>query len=339
VIESSDNGRWAWHPTGEHIETLLGSPRTAVALERMSGALPSVITTTDPGLRAVSLYLLARGSKRIRPALLFLAAEHGVFDESLLSPVAMALELIHTASLYHDDVMDRAAVRRGGPSANAEWGNQAATIAGIYLLGRANALLLATRPELVTTATEAAAELCIGQLQEVEHAYDLDLTEDQHLAIIARKTATLFELPCRLGAQLGGLATPKVTALASYGHHLGIAFQLADDALDLAGQQSHLGKDITNDLREGTYSLAVLHTLAHPEHGPPLAAVLSRVHLDSADIDTAINLIRARGGIQHAMDTAHQHAAHARAALQALPAGPARTTLTRLTDYVVTRPA
>ena len=97
-----------------------------------------------------------------------------------------------------------------------------------------------------------------------------------------------------------------------------------------------LGKDITNDLREGTYSLAVLDTLAHPDHGPPLAAVLGRVHLYPADIATAIDLIRASGGIQHAMDTAHQHAAHARAALQVLPTGPARTTLTRLTDYVVT---
>lgn len=268
---------------------------------------------------------------------MFLAAEHGRFDESQLRPVATALELIHVASLYHDDVMDRAALRRGGPTANAAWGNQAAAIAGTYLLARANALLAAAGREIVATTAWAAVELCTGQLQEVEHAYDVELTEQQHLAVVVRKTATLFELPCRLGAVLGGLPPAAVDALAGYGHHLGIAFQLADDALDLAGEQAQLGKSPTNDLREGTYSLAVLYALAHPEHGARLRALLGRGHLDRAAIDTAIDLVRASGGIEQALDTARGHAAQARAALDPLPPGPARTTLARLTDYAVTR--
>jgi len=274
-----------------------------------------------------------------RPALLLLLAMAlGTTNDPLRIQVGAAVELGYLAALAQLGVEDDQS-QSGHPISDrpANWANMFAILVADFLFSKACQLAAQSGRDVLNMVCEAVGRACEGQLKQVEHAYDLDLTEDQHLAIIARKTATLFELPCRLGAQLGGLATPKVTALASYGHHLGIAFQLADDALDLAGQQSHLGKDITNDLREGTYSLAVLHTLAHPEHGPPLAAVLSRVHLDSADIDTAINLIRARGGIQHAMDTAHQHAAHARAALQALPAGPARTTLTRLTDYVVTR--
>ena len=330
-------GPWTWEPAGEHGEILRTTGRTAAALRRLTETLPSVVTTTDPDLRVVALHLLARGSKRLRPALVFLAAEHGSFDESLLQPVATALELIHVASLYHDDVMDRATLRRGGPSANAAWGNQAATIAGTYLLARANALLVVAGPGLVAATATAAVELCTGQLQEVEYAYDLDLTEEQHFAVVARKTATLFELPCRLGAHLGELPPPLVTALATYGHHLGIAFQLADDALDLSGRQSHLGRSITNDLREGTYSLAVLHALAHPEHGEQLRGVLQSLRLHPTEVRTAIQLVRASGGIQRALDTARAHAEQARTALHPLPPGPARTTLARLADYAVTR--
>jgi geranylgeranyl pyrophosphate synthase len=165
----------------------------------------------------------------------------------------------------------------------------------------------------------------------------VDLTEQEHLAIIARKTATLFELPCRLGAMLGALPPPAVAALAAYGNHLGIAFQLTDDALDLAGQQSRLGKDTNADLREGTYSLAVLYTLAHPDHGRRLRSLLTRDRLSPATVLTATDLIRASGGIEHALDTAHTHAAHARSALHPLPTGPARMTLTRLTHFAVTR--
>jgi heptaprenyl diphosphate synthase len=329
-------GRASWEPAGKHREILQGSGRTGAALRRTAEALPEVVTTHDPELRAVARHLLTRGSKRLRPALVFLSAEHGTFQEELLRPVAMALEVIHVASLYHDDVMDRAPLRRGGPSANSAWGNQAATIAGTYLLARANALLTAVGQEVVKVTAQAAVDICAGQLQEVEHAYDLELTQAEHLAIITRKTATLFELPCRLGALLSQAAPTHHHALASYGHHLGIAFQLADDALDLAGHPSQLGKTVASDLREGTYSLAVLEALAGPD-GERLAGLLQRARLDPDSAGAAIGLVRASGAIEQALAAARDHAAQAQAVLGSLPHGPATTTLARLADYAVTR--
>jgi heptaprenyl diphosphate synthase len=333
-----EDGRWPWEPAGEHREILRESGRTAAALRRTAEALPEVVTTQDPELRAVALHLLTRGSKRLRPALVFLAAEHGTFQEELLRPVAMALEVIHVASLYHDDVMDRASLRRGGPSANSAWGNQAATIAGTYLLARANALLIAAGREVVEATARAAVDICVGQLQEVEHAYDLELTQAEHLAIITRKTATLFELPCRLGALLSQAAPAHRHALARYGHHLGIAFQLADDALDLAGHPAQLGKSVAGDLREGTYSLAVLEALAGPDGGR-LGGLLQRARLDPDSAGAAIGLVRASGAIDRALAAARGHGAQAREALGSLPPGPANATLARLADYAVTREA
>jgi heptaprenyl diphosphate synthase len=334
---SGPAGRPWLEPGGRHLEILRASERTRATLQRLDEELAAVVTTPDLELRAAALYLLERSSKRLRPALLFLAAEHGAFSESDLLPVATALELLHVASLYHDDVMDRAPLRRGGPSANATWGNRLATVAGTYLLSLANAMLAGAEPMLMELTAQAAMEICVGQLQEVDHAFDLDLGEAEHLAIIGRKTATLFELPCRLGAMLAVLPSAMVDALADYGRHLGIAFQLADDALDLTGHPGRLGKAVTTDLREGIYSLPVLRALADQDVGQQLRALLSRVRLDEEAVQAAVRLVRHSGAVDHAMEVARRYAAQAQAALDPLPPGSARRTLIRLADYAVAR--
>jgi geranylgeranyl pyrophosphate synthase len=206
-----------------------------------------------------------------------------------------------------------------------------------FLFSKACQLSTEAGGEVLSAVCEAVERACAAQLREVQHAYDLDVTEDEHLAVIAGRTATVFELPCRLGAGLGGLPQPAVTALAAYGHHLGIAFQLAEDALSLAGQQVHLGREAAADLRDGTYSLAVLRTLADPDHRRRLRPLLARDRPSGTAIEKAIDLIRASGGIRYALDTAEVHAARARAALESLPRGPGRATLTRLTHFAVAR--
>ncbi|MCP4544236.1 MAG: polyprenyl synthetase family protein, partial [Chloroflexi bacterium] len=171
-------------------------------LARLDAVLKGAVVTFDKQLRDVALHLINRAGKRLRPALCMVVAQFGDPDDPRLLQAATAIELIHIASLYHDDVMDRAPARRGKDSANIHWGNGLAVLAGTYLFARATALLADLGDIPNQLASHASVELCTGQLQEMENAFNLNLTETEHLDILARKTATLFEFPCRLGAYL-----------------------------------------------------------------------------------------------------------------------------------------
>jgi heptaprenyl diphosphate synthase len=319
--------RWDWLVCG----------RTRAALERLDAVLLEAIQPEDLQLRVMALAVVKRGGKRLRPALALLAAAFGEADPRRLLQAAAALELVHVASLYHDDVMDRAPLRRGEASVNARWGNAPAAAAGTYLFARATALLAGLGDGANHLASRASVELCSGQLQEVENAYNLELSETVHLAILRRKTATLFELPCRLGALLSGLSAQRAESLAAYGRFLGLAFQLADDALDLTAESDQVGKATGADLRAGIYSLPVLLTLRSAgTAGPRLAALLEQVRLGEGEIQTALRLVR-ETGLAPALATARVQAERARGELAELPAGPARESLWRLAGHAVER--
>lgn len=325
-------------PPGVADEEWLECEQTRALLGRLDGVLEQAAAAEDLLLRVMALHLVSRGGKRLRPALLLLAASYGDCDRDRLLRAAAALELVHIASLYHDDVMDRAPTRRHVASANATWGNELAALTGTYLFARASGLLASLGNVPNHLASTAMLELCTGQLQEVEHAYDLDLTEEEHLEILARKTATLFELPCRLGARLGGLPERHAAALAAYGRHLGLAFQLTDDALDLPERGGQSGKATGTDVREGIYSLAVLYALR--QEGPVAArlrVLLGEARLAEQDVAAVHGLVRESGAVAAALDVARTHTRQARGALRVLPEGPARRSLSRLADYVVTR--
>jgi heptaprenyl diphosphate synthase len=322
----SDDGDW------------LVCQRTRVALAQLDAVLQEAVGAENAQLREMVLHLITRGGKRLRPTLLFLGAAYGEFVEASLLPGAAALELIHVASLYHDDVMDRAPIRRGGMSINVRWGNALAALAGTYLFARASALLASLGDVPNQLASQASVNLCIGQLQETENAYNLELTEAEHLNILARKTATLFELPCHLGAYLSGTSPAYLTALATYGRHLGLAFQLADDALDLTGQVTQLGKATGTDLREGVYSLPVLRALRQGGTvGEQLQALLGQVQLTEDEVKMVLRLVWESGTVAEALDVAREYARRAQTALAVLPEGPARLSLSRLAEYAITR--
>jgi heptaprenyl diphosphate synthase len=286
----------------------------------------------------MALHLIERGGKRLRPVLLLLSASFGRWNEDKLLRAAAALELIHIASLYHDDVMDRAELRRAGASANARWGNVPATFAGTYLFARASAVFASLGNDVNRLVSEASLDLCSGQLQEVENAFNLDLSEDEHSTILARKTATLFRLPCRLGAHLGGVARRQAASLDRYGRLLGLAFQLTDDALDLAGTAEEVGKSTGNDLRQGVFTLPVLRALRRPGAiGERLRDLLSRVQLSDGEVAAVLDLVRESGAVDEGLQVARGYAARARAALEGLPSGPPRRSLARLTELVASR--
>jgi geranylgeranyl pyrophosphate synthase len=312
--------------------------RTRSTLTQLKGVLEEAVGTSDPQLRKMTLHLIARGGKRLRPALLLLAAGFGDFDDQCCLKAAAAMEFIHVASLYHDDIMDRAPARRGGASANLRWGNTLAALTGTYLFARASALLAPLGDIANHLASQAAVDLCTGQLKEIENAYNLELTEAEYLDILTRKTATLFELPCQLGAYLGGVSLSYADAFAVYGRHLGLAFQLADDALDLAGQAGRLGKATGTDLREGIYGLPVLRALQQDGMvAERLQALLAQARLTEEDVSEALRLVRESGAVADALEVARERARQAQAALGVLPDSLARLSLSHLAEYAIAR--
>ncbi|MEV4496869.1 polyprenyl synthetase family protein [Micromonospora arborensis] len=316
----------------------LASARTRDALAGLDGRMREAVAASDPALWAMATALQRRGGKRIRPALLLVAAEFGTVRPAHLLDAAAALELLHLASLYHDDVMDRAVTRRHGPSVNAEWGEPAAVVAGTFLVARAIALLAAFDDRYGREAAAALVALCTGQLRETENAFHTGLTEAEHLEIIAGKTATLFELPCRLGALLAGAPPATVEALAGYGHDLGVAFQLTDDALDVRGSYAALGKRPLTDVREGVYTMSVLRLLARDTPAAGRVRDLLEVREPTpAELAEVAELVVASGAVDEVLAEARRRAAQAARRLDPLPPGPARDSLVQLADYAVTR--
>jgi heptaprenyl diphosphate synthase len=246
------------------------------------------------------------------------------------------MELLHVASLYHDDVMDRATTRRGAASANSLWGNLLAASGGTLLFARAIGLLASLGDEANRLASAASVRLCTGQLQEVENAYNVDISEEDHLAVLERKTATLFELPCRLGTLLAGAPEETSRVLAQYARALGLAFQLADDALDLSGDESVLGKPTLTDIREGVYSFPIIYAL-HGNGNGGLRGTLRKACLDEAEVRDVIASVRRSGAVEVALGRASEFVREAQQSLTALEDTPARESLHRLADFAVSR--
>lgn len=316
----------------------LTSERTVAALGRLDAALDELTGPASPELRTVAAHLLRRRSKRIRPALLLLCAEWGDWDEQALIAAAAAVEALHVATLYHDDVVDRGDVRRGTATVNRMWGTATAEVAGTYLLVRATESLTALGELPAALVCHTALQTCTGEVHEAENAYNVDLTPARYFEIVAQKTATLFELPCRLGARLSGADPSYDEPLAAYGRNLGVAFQIVDDALDFTGSPADLGKAVGSDLRQGVYTLPVLIGLqSRPDVATEIRSRLALRSLDDADVEAVGTAVVQSGAAMQALNTAHTYARGAMSSLDALPDGPARESLARLAEHTIFR--
>lgn len=309
------------------------------SLDEVESVMREAVTSDDQLLSSLALHLMSLGGKRLRPALLLLASGASPYPEPVLRAAAV-VELIHLASLYHDDVMDRAVRRRGGESANRRWGNELAVLAGSHLFSRAASLLASMGDEAVRLGGEAAVRLCRGQLREAESAYNLDLTVSEHLGILELKTAALFELAVRLGALLGARSPSVMGGLPLYAQHLGIAFQLADDVLDFTGDAATIGKNVGNDLQEGVYSLPVLLTLRRSDHlGLESNRILGQLELRPIDIERVFELVAEADTVSETVNLARRHAEKAVEALHVLDPGTVRASLEGLARFAVERSA
>jgi heptaprenyl diphosphate synthase len=310
-----------------NIATLLDLPRLPDDLARLEGALRASVASSDAFLSEVAGHLISAGGKRLRPALAIAAAVAGggsVTDDVLQGGVSV--ELVHIGSLYHDDVMDDAVVRRGVESVNAKWGNLVAILAGDFLLARASEIAAGLGTEVAGLLAATIGRLCEGQVGELKTAFSVARTEDQYLASIAGKTASLTAAACRIGALCAGLPRDSVDGLTAFGEAFGMVFQIRDDVLDVVGTEASLGKPAGQDLVEGTYSLPVIRALADPVAGPELRALLGSP-LSDVERDKARAVVRSSGGVEAALGVARSYADAAASAMAGLPGGSASEAL------------
>ncbi len=289
----------------------------------------------QPMAEMLELVLAARG-KRLRPALALLAGKFGRYRLDLLVPLAAAIELLHTATLVHDDVIDNAATRRGRPTANSVLHNTTTVMLGDYMFAHAATFAARTgNIEVIRLFSQTVMTIARGEIGQDMAAYDTRQTVRQYLQRIGGKTASLFSAACQGGALLTGASEDRVEALKHYGYNLGMAFQIVDDILDVVATDEQLGKPAGNDLLEGVYTLPVLRALQTPV-GDELASLLGG-ELTIEARDRARELVRASDGVDEALHSARSWADKAGAVLTSLPDSPATTALLAAADHLIRR--
>jgi heptaprenyl diphosphate synthase len=311
----------------------------AADLETIEAGLHALIERDPDVVSAPMADLFAAGGKRIRPALVLLTAKCGSYDIARLTPAAMAVELVHAATLVHDDVIDRAEVRRGRPTVAAKLGDEAAIVVGDFYFAKAYEQAAFTQsPQAVAILASAVMDICAGEVrqQAIRHRYDTDV--DEYMRRIEAKTATLLAACCDVGGLLGGLSSEKRAAVRAYGHLLGLAFQIADDVLDYESSEDEIGKPIGHDIVEGFATLPLMMALEDGRVASKLRQLLqSNRELTGAEAHDIVELVRASDGPKRAIERAGKLASEARRQLETLGVGEAQSALAALTTYVVSR--
>ena len=310
----------------------------ARGLAAVEERLRETMRSSNPLVTEVSRHLTDAGGQRFRPLLTLLAAHLGDPARAAVVDAAVVVELTHLASLYHDDVMDEAPLRRGAASANARWTNTVAILTGDYLFARASDVVAGRGPEAVRIQSRTFARLVEGQISETAGPAEGEDPMRHHLQVLADKTGSLIATSARLGALQAGAPDDVVTRVAAYGESLGLAFQLSDDLIDVTAEPGASGKAPGTDLREGVRTLPVLLALADdaPAHAR-LRELLAGPLEDDARHAEALALLRAHPAMAGAAARLQETVEHAQETARGLPAGPAREALLDLAGYVVAR--
>lgn len=312
--------------------------RVEKELFEIEQAIEKHLSAYAPLAKEVSQYILRSGGKRLRPLLFVLSARlcgHYNGQEIEFSPI---FEYIHMASLLHDDVIDKAKLRRGRTSANIVWGNTIPILAGDFLYS--TALSLATSSgnlKMVSVLSEATKRLSQGEILEIVETENLDLTEEKYLKIIADKTAALMATACRSGAILACASKEYEEALERYGYHIGLAFQIIDDVLDYVGHEETFGKQVGQDLKEGKVTLPLIYTLRRcsQRERQEIADLFEK--LTKKDTDEIIKKVKASGGLNYARNKAKEFIDIGEMALSLFPEGPNKKCLQEAAEFIIER--
>ena len=289
-------------------------------------------------VRQVAEYIVAAGGKRLRPALLLLAAGASGYRGAARLPLAAVIEFIHTATLLHDDVVDESHLRRGRQTANAAFGNAAAVLVGDFLYSRAFQMMVELENmRVMHVLADATNAIAAGEVMQLMASRDPELDEARYLEVIRRKTAKLFEAAAQLGAILAGAPAVAEQGLAAYGMHLGTAFQLIDDVLDYSGDAEAIGKSLGDDLAEGKPTLPLIHVLRTGSAGQAGLVRHAIVEGGREDFGGVLEAIRASGSLDYARAAARREADAAARAIDALPGSGFKQSLLELASFSVTR--
>lgn len=300
--------------------------------------LKLAVRSSDPLLTDTSTHLINAGGKRLRPAFCLLGGKFYHFDLDKLIPLAVALELIHMATLVHDDVVDSSLTRRGIPTVKAKWGNRISTHIGDYLLGKS--LILISRyenPLIPKVLADTSVKMCEGEIIQITTSYNTDQTIRDYFYRINRKTALLISASCQLGAVACGAPAPLHQSLRRFGHHIGMAFQITDDILDMTAEQIKLGKPVGGDLRQGIITLPVIYALQHSGERQKLQELITKPNKTEEEVNKAIALITACGGIDYSAEVARKYIVKAKKELSRLPDVPVKKTLQVIADFIPIR--
>jgi len=293
-----------------------------------------------PLIRKVGEYVLSSGGKRIRPALLLLAARLLDYKGERHIPLASVVEFIHTATLLHDDVVDSANMRRGLASANTLWGNEASVLVGDFLFSKSFSLMVANGDlNILRVLANATTQIAEGEVLQLICTSDVDITEERYIEVVVCKTAVLLAAACQAGAILGNASPEQEAALAAFGMDLGIAFQLMDDTLDYIADEKDFGKNIGHDLEEGKVTLPLIEALRHcsDKERTTVGEIVVKEELERVDFDRVFEIVSRFGGIHYTTNKARQYVASAKSHLEVFDDSPLRSALFKLADYVVTR--
>ena len=306
------------------------------AIEREFGrdTVSAVRAITDIGE-----YLRAGGGKRIRPALLLLAAKLFPHDEKSAVRLGAVVEIIHTATLVHDDIIDEAKTRRGRPAANTQWGNSKCVLAGDWLYMQAFKIAVQERNfRVLDVLIDLTQQMVEGELLQMEKLGKC-ISLEEHFDLIFRKTACLFSTSTRLGAIIGGASEEQEARLGEYGRNLGLAFQIVDDVLDLTASEEVLGKPVASDLREGKATMAVIHALQNctAKERRLVETVLEERAFVSVKHEQILDMLNRYGSIAYAYDAAAKHAEIARKAICSFSDSEIKRALLAIPDFVVER--
>lgn len=307
-------------------------------LQQVNQQIHQQLTSSIPLAEEIAEYIVSSGGKRIRPILVLLSAKTFAYQGNEHILLAAIVELLHTATLLHDDVIDQSEMRRGNKTANAQWGNQASVLVGDLLHARSFQMIASLQQPAIIRLLAAATSIIVeGELLQLTHCHQPDTSEQIYLEIISNKTGKLFELSTHLGAVLCQQPNPHCHAMASYGRHLGAAFQLIDDMLDYSGDPSKTGKNIGDDLAEGKPSLPLIYILQHGNSEQKQTVKTALLNSNQADIQCIQQAIAETKALDYTRQHAERFIKQAKESLAPINDSPARQALLSLAQFALER--
>lgn len=285
-------------------------------------------------------HILFSGGKRLRPLLMVLSARLCGYDGNHEKTFSTIFEYLHAATLLHDDLVDEATLRRGKPVAHSIWGNAIAVLVGDFLLARSLSIAAETnRPDVINVVAEITENMSQGEIHQLMKKGSLDLTEEEYMEIIRRKTAVLFQGACRVGALISDVPQQKETALAAYGFNLGLAFQMVDDLLDYSQDTPALGKKVGADLKEGKLTLPVIYSLksADAKDRIQMEKIIKNKDFSTEDFETLIAIMKKYGGQTYTQKVAQKYVKNAKNALETFEDSTTKEVLLSIADYTLAR--